>query len=345
MLILYFYEYVRCVGLATDSSALGLTLFLLSSIAFIGVYCDANKLFRIICVILLTLILRDVVGTMSRMSSMGVVLIFFIVFVVYAIAMNHWSPGRRAVVGFVPIVGAFIVLALLWQSPAALQLTGTSGLADRLSQNWSDFNQGGQIQVIGNEVRLKYAVTAYQLISESPLVGWGPGGFYRESNSMRYREGHTADLFDSPANHYLMIAVDFGLPVLLLNIAIAVFPILIGIFSLRKLEDSMARFQILLLLCSNIIFAVMITTVPPSYFMGVMWIWTAQIAMLVVIAERNEGIICRFKLSVYKKHILVATILISFLSLGVNYQVAFGEKYGYASRADHPWWLVNKSDE
>lgn len=336
---LFFYPYERCVGLAADASALGLTLFLLTPIAFIGIASDRNRFFKLLYALLLVVILRDVVGTWSRMCTAGVLLLFLSVFAIYALSRRRWSVGRRLMVGVVPVFAILFLLAGLLQSSTALQATGASHLVHRLSQSWHHLRDGGlEHGLMENETRQKYMVTAYQLIAKSPWTGWGPGGFYRESNSMRYHEHKPADLFDSPSNHYLMIAVDFGLLVLFLNMVLLLTPIVAGFVSLRNQEDGALRFKVLMLLCSSILFAIVIAFVPPSYFAGVVWLWTAQLAMLLNMAESNGVVMKAPWLHDYRTYVLIVSVLIALVVAGANFQSAFGDQFGYASRIQHPWW-------
>lgn len=339
---LYSYPYERCVGLATDASALGLSLFLLGGIVVVGMLIEQGVLLRLLYVVLLLLIIRAVFGTWSRTSTVGLLAFLALLPALYALSARNWSVRRRFILGAIPLLAMLLLAASVFSPGSALNSPSIEHVVQRLGQTWGNLQQGGGSEgLMGKETRGKYFVTAYQLAEQSPLAGWGPGGFYRESNSMRFRKSGMADLFDSPTNHYLMIAVDFGLPVMLLNVLILLTPIVIGFRALGGIRDETGRFMMMVLLCSNIMFLLIINVVPPSYFLGVMWLWTALFALMMTTAEQ-AGASLQFPHLPVSRTVrrLMALALILVVASG-GYVMAFGDDYGYASRAEHAWWLAH----
>ena len=87
--------------------------------------------------------------------------------------------------------------------------------------NFEDLvNATYQFQDISTMERLYRWVAAFHMIKEKPLMGYGPGNFYTEYRSYTLRKFETY-VSDNPEksgihNYYLMIAIDQGIPGLIL---------------------------------------------------------------------------------------------------------------------------------
>ena len=80
--------------------------------------------------------------------------------------------------------------------------------------------------------RLYRWVAAFRMIEEKPLMGYGPGSFYTEYRSYTLRKFETY-VSDNPEksgihNYYLMIAIDQGIPGLILFLAFIFVVLMMG---------------------------------------------------------------------------------------------------------------------
>jgi hypothetical protein len=93
--------------------------------------------------------------------------------------------------------------------------------------------------------------------------------------------------FDSVTNHYLMVPIDFGLPILAIYLVLMLVPLAVGVLTLRRLHTTRPRLLVVTLLASQFVFLVGINTIPPAYFPDLIWLWALQLGMLLVIGERS----------------------------------------------------------
>jgi hypothetical protein len=108
------------------------------------------------------------------------------------------------------------------------------------------------------------------------------------------------------------------------------------VFILRKLSDIKQRFIVATLLVANIIFLIMINTIPPSYYPDLVWIWTFHLAYLVIVGEKN-GISFKITSKIWQNIFYFSTIML-FLSVVIgSYQTTFGQN-GYKARQHATWW-------
>jgi hypothetical protein len=207
---------------------------------------------------------------------------------------------------------------------------------ERTISTLEDFRNGGLREVLFNsDQRGTNYIVAWDMLKSSPLAGWGPAGFHRESSTfLILRLGYKL-VVDSALNHYLMIGADLGLPVLFLSLVMIISPLVIALSTIKRLSDNKMRYVVAFTLAANIIFLILIITIPPTFFPGLVWVWTAQLAYLILIGG-NYGI---------KKTITANRLRITFfIVLGIlisvffgAYQTTFGSK-GYVARQDLDWW-------
>ena len=206
-------------------------------------------------------------------------------------------------------------------------------LTQRFVTTWDKFEEGGLARVFfyKEELRGRNFPIAWELLLKAPLAGWGPGGFFREFPNIFYiQTDKIIYAQDSALNHYLMIGGDLGLPVLILNLILLTFPLIVAVFILRKLLDLKQRFIVATLFVANVIFLIMINTIPPSYFPGLVWVWTSHLAYLVILGEKN-GISFKITSKIWR-NIFYFSIIILFLSVVLgSYQTTFGQN-GYKAR-------------
>lgn len=325
----------RFNGLAIDPNALALTCFLLLPFLVAGVL-HKNKALRLFSGTVAIMSALALWLTANRTALAGLIVAGLAVPVMVAIANRSWSIRRRLILALSPVVLSLLVFAYVpqWISDHA----GKDYTASRIMDTWEKYTAGGASGVFSTgEMRSVYFSLSADLIAESPLAGWGPAGFYRESANMDYRRtGEVNDrLIDSALNHYLMLAGDFGIPVMLLNVCLITVPLLLGIVGFRTMRDNFSRTLAITLMTSNAIFLLIINTIPPSYFLGVLWLWSMQLGLLVsTTAHPDASSIYRLR---NDRSLLVASIIIVFLLLSASSLAAFGD-HGYANRGENPWW-------
>lgn len=328
---------VRYEGLATDPNAMALTCFLLIPLLALGCWIEMRNSFRIAYLCLIVLLGLGAWTTGNRTGFVGILMLFLVSPWLLSISMHSWRLRSRVILGLAPVI---VCLAGLIAASNVIPMVEKSGLTgERLAATWQKFESDGIHGVFfQNEQRGRYLITGMNLVLEAPWAGWGPAGFYREATNMFYsRHGWRGDFRDSPVNHYLMIASDFGIPALALNLTLVFIPIILGIAVFRRISDSRSRLTVATLVSSNLIFLLLVFTTPPSYFMGAVWLWSIHLVLLLAMASQY-GVSLRLPESTAARALLwvSALLLVLLVSLG-SYETSFGE-YGYAVRASHPWW-------
>ncbi len=331
----------RFEGLATDPNAMALDIFLVFPLLLAGTVMERKSGIRFLYFMIALLLLFVLAHTGSRTGIIGMTLFLFFLPTCIALALGKLNLGLRVAIGLFPVAAIAILILLLPGVQTFLGDMGYSGY--RMLNSLNRIETEGLSGWLAGEQRIKYLHTGVNLVVEAPLGGWGPAGFYRESNNMFYRSGGwkenwVGDFRDSAVNHYLMIAGDFGLPILLLNVMMIMIPIGLGIRYFRGSQDDGKKLITAFLLLANILFLLLIALVPPSYFLDVMWLWSIHLVLLVVLAKMNGRV---EKVAVVKKgdrHIAWAAVIIVICGMIGGYRTSFGGNYGYASRLSSPWW-------
>ena len=257
---------------------------------------------------------------------------------ILAITYRRWPWRLRLVLFLSPLVIIAGVYLLLPTIVHLLEQMNTKFFARRFITAWYIFSDGGFEGLLFRAGhRGPMFVLGLALLVKAPLAGWGPGGFYREyPNEIYARFGEIKHAYDSVLNHYLMIAGDLGLPALILNLVLIVSPLIIAALALRNILDIKRRFILSTLIVGNFIFLMMIAFIPPSYFPGLLWVWTAQLAYLVLEGERN-GVLFRIRSGTCRRAFVFFSCIALLLSVLGSYQTTFGAK-AYSVREKRDGW-------
>lgn len=335
-------------GLSTDPNAYAMTAFLLLPLFIFGVFFESRKTIKAFYLTLIISLLIGMIFSGSRTGLGGVFLLAVSLPMILAIAYKQWPRHLRLILFISPLIFMILTYLILPFIMNQVHSMDTGVLTQRLVTTWDKFEEGGLARVFFppkeatyiytyEESRGRHFLIAWALLLKAPLAGWGPGGFYREFPNMLYiQSGEIRHAHDSALNHYLMIGGDLGLPVLIFNLILIISPLIIAVFILRKLSDIKQRFIIAILLVANIIFLIMINTIPPSYFPDLIWVWTAQLAYIVIVGEKN-GISFKIISKNWRNiFYFLATIAFLLVVLG-SYRTTFGQN-GYKARQQADWW-------
>lgn len=333
----YWQEFHRVGGLSTDPNAFAMTAFLVIPLFALGIYTETTKIFKIFYILLIVSLIAGVLFTGSRTALGGISLLILSLPVIHALAKKEMTARTRLALFISPFVLLLLIILLLPYFSNKIQSSAIS--MERFISTIKGFKEGGiNSALLKGEQRGTNYLIAWDLLSSSPLAGWGPGGFYKESPLFLYIRSGASKVFisDSALNHYLMIGGDFGLPILLINMIIIISPLVIAFIVLRKLSDTKKRYVVAIFLVVNILFLIMINTIPPSYFPDLIWVWTAQLAYMVIMGEQN-GIRLSITSRRWKNIFYFSMIIAVFLVVFGSYQTTFGPK-GYLARQNADWW-------
>ena len=321
----------RVGGLATDPNSYALITLLVLPIVFMGSLFDSVR-WRLWQWAVCALILSGLFLAGNRTALGAWVLMISCIPLAYAFSSQNMRGWLRALFMAMPVVAFFSLFYLLTQHAAWIE--GLGLLGQRISSSWAKLSDAGLKGLFfQGEARGGLILVGLALLMKSPLAGWGPGGFYREYANEYYRlTGEIQGAFDSVLNHYLMVAIDFGLPALFLYLCLMLTPLVMGVLLFRKISDLKLRFSVFVLVLSQVIFLLAIVTIPPAYFPDLIWIWTLSLAISCVLGVQ-AGVLDGFykKILVYRLHLKGFIGFLLIVSVISGYSVTFGG-LGYKAR-------------
>jgi len=334
----------RAGGLSTDPNAYAMTAFLLLPLCLFGTLFCRKRIAQAFYLIVIISLIMGMVFSGNRTVLGGTLLLFASYPLILSMTYRRWPWYLRLILSLSPLIiigGVYILMPTIVQ---LLEQMNTKFFARRLITAWHIFSDGGLEGLLFRAGhRGPMLLLGLVLLIKAPLAGWGPGGFYREyPNEVYIQFGEIQHAYDSVLNHYLMIAGDLGLPALILNLVLIVSPLIITALALRNILDIRRRFILSTLFVSNFIFLIMIAFIPPSYFPGLLWLWTAQLAYLVLEGERN-GILFKIGSRACRSAFLFFSCIALLLSASGSFQTTFGLK-SYSVREKKEGWLLRSGE-
>lgn len=322
-------------GLASDPNAFSLSAFLIIVLLVSGASLAEKWLEKFFFILVVGLLLVGLFLAGGRTAVGGASLFIISWPMVLAIANTQWSGSKRVLVSILPFVFLLFVFSCMPFFNEGLAHFGIAG--KRIAETYTQFDQHGILNGIfsSGEARGELFRVGFSLIEKSPLAGWGPWGFYREyPNEIYLASREIKPAFDMVLNHYLVVAVDFGIPVLVLDLILLFIPLVGAIYFLKNEDNYKLRLSTATLVVGNVLFLFMISLMPPAYFSDVIWIWTGQLAYLLVIADK-KAFLQNFNIS-RTFNVIFASLIVIPAVIG-TYQTSFGSK-GYLARSHYPWW-------
>lgn len=317
-------------GLAVDANSYALGCLLTMPLFAWGAMFDKNLRWRTFFVLIYLLQFGSIFFTGSRTAIIGIVLILFGTIIVVMATTNSKLSYKR----FLPVL--VIVLMVGYVIAGNIKPQTFDGVY-RLKESIGILNKIGLADWFFNESnRGNHLLIAYGLTKKAPLSGWGAGGHYREAPNEWFSLTSSFHYWpDSALNHYLMIAGDFGIPMLIVNLIIFIIPLTIGFRSVGNSSDKDEKAIFLLLILSIIIFLICSINIPPSYFPDVIWLLSTNLTILCSHNE-NKKLLTRLPW----KHIIYIVIgSIGITSFGYAH-TTYG-KYGYSNRQKSGMWQTN----
>jgi len=335
----YFHRF-KYDGLSNGPNTFAIVAFFSVTLFLIGAVLETRRSVKILYVagVLLTFAAAIIAG--SRTANVGIM-------IQITLALSCWAYIARSkrVLISIPIIVLLLFSGVTLVSDLGVR-AGKLHSAETLSSRLVTLIQGISHQSLsdsllnsgpGNDSEIARA-----LVSRNPWSGWGPGGYNREYSNQWFAEnGEVKSVKDSIFSHYLMIACDFGLPMMLFNLALIAFPVLLGVHTLRNLSDEGMRLPVAIMTAGNAVFVLMLIASTPSYYMDVLWMWSASMALQLVLAERHSELPGRKANKVSWFSMLPVGLLVLSVSLG-SYITAFGVD-GYAQRLSHPYWQTEQA--
>jgi O-antigen ligase/polysaccharide polymerase Wzy-like membrane protein len=329
--------YKKPDGLATDPNSYTMCAVLLLPFMVTTVFREKNRNWRIFFIAASLFYGVSAILTGSRTGVVAIILIALAFPFIVAASNRSIHRSRRIALICIPFLFlaiGYLLYPFITDHISTLPFIGGVYRLGLLLQNIE--HKSIMDGLVKTDYRFLQFLVALILFLKAPLGGWGAGGFYREFPNEYYlytREFTTRN--DSALNHYLMISADLGIPVLVLNTLIITLPVIAVGRAFLKTDDTATRYMLSILFSVQIVFLLIINTLPPSYFPDVIWIWTCLIVISMMIAERFD---VNFHIKGNRRWAVYAAMLLLIIvpnGIGI-YNTTFG-KAGYLSRQDLHW--------
>jgi O-antigen ligase len=329
----YFAKIHRVSGLEIDANGFGISLFPLFALGVMGILLIRNLLIRSLFILLTALLLWCVFLSGSRTGFLGIVIFIITLPLILAWAYKKISGLKRS---FLLSLSLLLIIMSGVAGSVLIQKNnpGSSILTKRFSLAIGEDIQETRVEnILLHSHRPEMALQAYKLTKLSPLSGWGPGGFYRNLQNVRFRYGVTSPVIDNALNHYLQMSSELGILGVSFNVFLHLLPLFM-VFSVRKnigsIDDRIATGITITII---IIMLFLYVTGPHTLFFSILWIIVALQSFLVAAALKNGYLFTRLKLN----FIYGFFICLTFLFITGTYYNAFG-KEGYKNRTTANWW-------
>lgn len=331
-------------GLSSDFNGFRLSLFVLFPISIFGVIIYRNIWVKVGFVFLSILILFILILSKSRTGLFGIIL-----FVVLLPGISIWAKQSKRHVMKIYLICCVIIFTVMGFSLLYYyQDRETNPVSiKRIKQKYAYFQKYGfkktlittfdKNSFIAEKApsRLEMGYYASILTSLSPTAGWGPGGFLRNIDNIRFQRIHQVQYqhLDNANNHYLQMSADIGIFGALINVILHVWPLWM-VFRIRhRITDFRARWIVGISFSIVCIMLILYLTGPHTVNIEVLWVFSCYLAILYVAAFHHGY---DFK-SVNLKLIALIFVIITFVFAAATYDKTFGQN-GYKQYRKSTWW-------
>jgi O-antigen ligase len=320
----------RVSGLCGDANGLGISIFLLFPLCFLAILNIREFWKKLFFGLLSVILLWCLALSGSRTGLFGI-----IIFMVFSpLLLIYGNPDRFKGWYKVMILSSTLFSLLLISIGLVAFERGFSPstiLMKRINTSYFDIKEGG----IGRPLsgRLELWRQACRLTMLSPLAGWGPGGFYRNLDNIRFRNGENSIVFDNADNYYLQMSSDLGILGASFNLLLHFMPLWMVFRIRKKIQDQEERLAIRICFAIVSIMMVLFVVMPNTIGITPMFILVILLAFLFVTALKYGYSFEKVNI----KFLGISLALLTILFIFGTYDTTFGQN-GYKSMRQAPWW-------
>jgi hypothetical protein len=207
-------------------------------------------------------------------------------------------------------------------------------LTKRMKSSYGQFKNGGINQVLEKSGRYHFWTQALRLMKESPISGWGPGGFIRNLDNIRFRynENPRRKFLDNTNNYYLQMSSELGIIGTSLNIFIITFPLWMVYRIRNQIHNQRERLTVFTCFASLLIMILLFMIGPHIMGLDVLWLFSVFMSFLFV-----TGIKYGYRFKLKKKIFFVASAVFTLIFLSGTFEHSLG-KNGYKAIGHQKWW-------
>jgi O-antigen ligase len=330
---LYFARIQRVSGLEIDANGFGISLFLLFPLCVLAILLVRRIWIKLFFILLLMIIGWCLYMSGSRTGVVGVLLFILLFPWIWIWADKKLTQRKRRFLLLCPLI-CFFFIGIVGVFTLQNYFSSSEMLVKRLNLPNPFYEKGVIEKTLRHSGRPNLALQAYRLLKLSPLSGWGPGGFYRSQQNIRFRNGEGYFfIFDNANNHYLQMSSELGILGSLFNFLFHTFPLWMVLRIRNEIHDKDVRIASGFVFITLCIMMLLYLTGPHTTFFSVMWIQVVVQSFLIGTAIKYGY---SFK-ALNIKTMSPVIIVLSIVFLWGTYSNASG-KEGYKARQKAEWW-------
>ncbi|HOP46405.1 MAG TPA: O-antigen ligase family protein [Desulfobacteraceae bacterium] len=320
----------RTSGLSTDFNGFGFSSYLIVTISVLGIVIERDWWKKAIFLVLAVTSLLGLFLSGSRTGFLGITMFGIMLPLIWA-----WVNVRnRKRWWYLVIVYGAVGIALAGAFKADNFGGGTLNslkLVERIQSSYCEFKKSGIAGAARG--RLEMALQAWRLTRLSFISGWGPGGFWRNIDNIRFMNGEKPGCFDNANNHYLQMSSELGFAGAFLNFLLHIIPLWM-VFRIRKqIHNLRERWIVGISFTTISIMMLLYMTGPHTMCLDVLWIIELLLSVIFVTALKYGY---SFKKTNSKLYFIILGLILVFFFWGA-YENTVG-KYGYLYRQQNEWW-------
>ena len=330
----FFVRLKRVSGLGNDANSFAFTLYLIFPLTVLNVIVSQGCRKKLGFSFLAAILMWCLFLSGSRTAFLGVILFLMILPWIWVWASENLSKNRRRFLIWCPFLFA-ISIGAIGAISLQMNLHPSSTLGKRLLSSYHDFKRGGIKRIMDKSSRSHLWLQAYRLTKESPISGWGPGGFQRNLDNTRFKYGENPKLkfLDNANNHYLQMSSDLGLLGASLNVFLMLFPLWMVLSIRRRIGNREEKWAVGIAFSTIIIMMLLFMTGPHTMPLDALWLFAVLLGFLFATGIRYGYSIDTTKMK------WASVVFICFMGMFFlrTYDHTFG-LCGYKAVQDAEWW-------
>lgn len=310
-------------GLGTDLSAFRISLLLIFPICVFTVIIAKSWWKKILYLVLAAAIFWLVRLSAGKTAIIGILLFAAAIPIVGAWVHKFQSgKGRRYL--YVGLVWVFVLVSLtaiiLSNSKVVTHISGM--FAGRVKSEFTDVFFKGNYYVILNRTEMQHQ--AWRLIKLSPIAGWGPGGFLRNVDKIRFVNGDPYVTAQYTPNLYMDWAADLGLLGAGVTLFLYVTPLWMIIRIRKRIQILEERWAVGVVFATLAIMFLLFNMGSHTHFPEAQWIFIVYMGFLISVALKYGYTFRPIKGRLWG----IGGIFLTILFIAGTYSTTFGSK-GY----------------
>ena len=330
----FFARLNRVSGLGYDSNSFAISLYLAFPLTILSIILAKDGWKKLIFVLLAVLLIWCLFLSGSRTAFLGIILFLMLLPWVWIWAQKNLSRNRRCFLFSVPFLFA-VTLCVLGTVSLKMNYFSSLTLGKRLLSSYHDFKTGGINKILDKSSRSHLWVQAYRLTKESPISGWGPGGFQRNLDNTRFKYGEDPKIqyIDFASNQYLQLTSDLGITGLSMSMLIILLPLWMVFRIHRRIKILNERWAVGISF-SAIFIMLFLFISGPWIMVGLdnLFVFIIILSFLIAAAVKHG-----FNFKYFGKLAILAFIFFVGMFILRTYDHTFGN-YGYRKIQDTEWW-------